>query len=115
MDARYRRVLVSFAQEVESGRVIVHRGDSGVVSASFPDDYFDWVYIDGNHLYEFVKRDLEGFYAKTKSGGLIAGDDYQDGGWWGGGVKTAVDEFVGTHGVELVVIRDHQFILRKTG
>jgi len=73
------------------------------------------VYIDGNHLYEFVKSDLELYYHKVRSGGYIAGDDYEIGGWWKSGVKLAVDEFVKNRAVEVVDIRDRQFILRKPG
>ncbi|MEP1930273.1 MAG: class I SAM-dependent methyltransferase, partial [Roseibium sp.] len=38
--------------------------------------YFDWVYIDGNHLYDFVKEDIEICFRKVRSGGIIAGDDF---------------------------------------
>ena len=38
--------------------------------------YFDWIYIDGNHTYEYVKQDLEGYRPKVKPGGYMAGDDY---------------------------------------
>jgi cephalosporin hydroxylase len=71
------------------------------------------VYIDGNHVYEFVKSDLELFYRKVKTGGYIAGDDYELGRWWKGGVKRAVDEFLKKMPVELVEIQNYQFILRK--
>lgn len=36
----------------------------------------DFVYIDGDHCYEAVKRDIEIFYEKVKSGGLISGHDF---------------------------------------
>lgn len=43
----------------------------------FPDEYFDYVYIDGEHLYEWVKRDIELWYPKVKKDGIIAGHDYE--------------------------------------
>jgi hypothetical protein len=36
----------------------------------------DFVYIDGNHSYEYVKRDLENYYPKVKSGGVVGGHDF---------------------------------------
>ncbi len=41
-----------------------------------PDGELDFVYIDGNHEYEYVKRDIELYEPKVKDGGLIAGHDY---------------------------------------
>ncbi len=72
------------------------RETSEKAAAQFEDDFFDWVYVDGNHLYEFVKRDLEVYLPKVKRGGLVICDDYMEGigEWWAGGVKRAVDEFV---------------------
>jgi len=117
MDERYEQVLARFRRHLRSGRVFVHRGSSSGVCDNFSDGSFDWVYIDGNHLYEFVKNDLELYYHKVRSGGYIAGDDYdyKTGGWWESGVKLAVDEFVKNRAVEVVDIRDRQFILRKPG
>ena len=48
--------------------------------------------FDGNHQYEFVKKDLINYVPKIKKGGIIAGHDY------GGnphtiGTKRAIDEF----------------------
>jgi hypothetical protein len=40
------------------------------------DESLDFVYIDGNHQYEFVKKDIEAWYPKVKKGGIIGGDDY---------------------------------------
>jgi hypothetical protein len=93
MDRIYREVVDRFATEIESGRVSIHRQPSLDAVSAFPNHYFDWIYIDGNHLYEYVKADLASWAPKVKSGGLIAGDDYVTGKWWGNGVVQAVNEF----------------------
>ena len=36
-----------------------------------------------------------------------------DGGWWAGGVKKAVDEFVRAYPVDVVTLEYEQFVLRK--
>lgn len=113
MDERYAAVLARFEREIEVGQVIVHRGPSEDVLLGVPDDTFDWVYIDGNHLYEFVARDLELSLSKTRPGGLVTGDDYAAGGWWGGGVKRAVDELAEAGTARLVLIKDRQFVFEK--
>ena len=56
--------------------VSIRKGFSADVLNSFPDDYFDWIYIDGNHLYDFVRKDLALGFRKVKPGGMIAGDDF---------------------------------------
>lgn len=65
-----------FAQQVSEGTVKTHRGDSSNTVMLMPDKYFDWVYIDANHDYENVKRDLEAVRLKLKRGGVIALNDY---------------------------------------
>jgi hypothetical protein len=71
------------------------------------------VHIDGNHLYEYVARDLALALEKTRTAGLITGDDYAEGGWWEGGVKRAVDEFATRPAVQLIELRDRQYVFRK--
>jgi hypothetical protein len=112
MDRIYETVLRRFAQEAKTGVVLVHRGPSAQIGMQFDDAYFDWVYIDGNHLYEYVKRDLEVFAPKVKPGGLLTGDDYGVRGWWEDGVTRAVDEFVAESICEPVRL-GRQFVLRK--
>lgn len=36
----------------------------------------DFVYIDGNHQYEYVKKDIETYYPLVKKGGVFGGHDY---------------------------------------
>ncbi len=37
----------------------------------------DFIYIDGNHEYEYVKKDLEMYWKKIKKGGILSGHDIQ--------------------------------------
>lgn len=81
----------------------LHRGYSQDILPMYP-PIFDCVYIDGDHSYEGVKRDLEIAWAKTKPGGYICGHDYEMNNTktarvYDFGVKKAVDEFCGTHQV----------------
>ncbi len=79
--------------------VKIHKGFSADLMATYPDNYFDWVYIDGNHRYEFVKKDLEISFRKVRPGGIIAGDDF----FWKREermhVKEAVLEVMGAQGM----------------
>lgn len=117
MDVIYNSVCKRFAGEIAAGQLETVRKGSAEGMESFNDAYFDWVYIDGNHTYEFVKKDLEISWQKTKTGGFVTGDDYGLKGWWDDGVTVAVDEFAKNMGdqVEVVAIIGSQFILKKLG
>jgi len=67
------------------------RGDSVETASTYKDDSLDFVFIDGDHRYEFVKADIEAWVPKVKSGGIIAGHDYG----WCTDVRKAVHEFFG--------------------
>lgn len=54
----------------------------------------DFIYIDGNHEYEFVKRDMKNYYHKVKKDGILAGHDIRS----KVGVKKAFEEFIKTYG-----------------
>ena len=89
-------------------RAHIVRMDSVASANMFPDEYFDFVYIDADHSYEGVVRDMKAWWPKVKKGGLFCGDDYipQDGDIWltvqgkepvyAGkfGVRKAVNEFM---------------------
>ncbi len=52
------------------------KGFSMDVVKSFPDNYFDFVYIDGNHEYQHVVDDITQWTKKVRPGGIVAGHDY---------------------------------------
>ncbi|WP_102226574.1 class I SAM-dependent methyltransferase [Acidimangrovimonas sediminis] len=95
-------VAAKFAERPE---VKLHQGFSAEVLEGLPDDHLDWIYIDGNHLYDFVKQDLAVAARKVRQGGVIAGDDLF---WKRDGrmhVREAVMEFLEEAGLERKV--DH--------
>ena len=68
----------------------------------FPDEHFDFVYVDGNHHLPQVKRDVEKWYKKVKPGGLFGGHDYYttDESYYKCDVEKTVDTFVKENGLE---------------
>jgi hypothetical protein len=44
----------------------------------FPDDFFEAVYIDGNHYYKAVKENTKLWIGKVRSDGFFCGHDYYD-------------------------------------
>ncbi len=113
MDATFEGVRQRFDGEIRQGLVEIHRATSDDAAREFPDGSLDWVYIDGNHLYEHVKADLETYLPKVRPGGYLAGDDYGVEGWWHGGVTRAVDEFVASKKGRSVVLKNQQFLLQR--
>jgi hypothetical protein len=64
--------------------------DSIVASYLYADSSLDFVFIDAEHKYEFVIKDITHWLPKVKKGGVIAGHDY---GWEG--VTRAINEVFG--------------------
>lgn len=78
----------------------IYRMTSEAAAPLVPNDSLDFVYIDGNHAEAFVRRDLELWSPKVRSGGIVAGHDYElvkkhD----HVQVKPAVDAFMAEHGI----------------
>ena len=94
MDAIYNSVSSAFDSD---DRVQIIRKLSDDAASDIEDGSIDWIYIDGNHSYDFVKSDLENWWPKLKSGGALCGDDYQEGKYQleslDFGIVQAVDEF----------------------
>lgn len=114
MDDRYRAVLSRFSKNIDAGQVCVIRETAERAFQEMDDNSLDWVYIDGNHAYDFVKKDLELSFLAVRPSGIISGDDYTSGGWWKDDVKQAVEEFVRDKKLQTVKIIDNQFLLIKS-
>jgi spermidine synthase len=60
-----------YLPQIDADMETIIHGDSTVVHKIISDG-FDAVFIDGNHSYEYVKKDLENYWPKVKSGGIVA-------------------------------------------
>jgi predicted O-methyltransferase YrrM len=118
-------------EEKFGNRVIFIRKFSDEAVDLIPDK-IDFLYIDGNHKYKHVFKELELYYPKVKKGGYIMGDDSfddlndpsrnSDGDVfinWGEnsymdcGVKKAFNDFSFNNNIENKIDLCCQFILNK--
>ena len=101
-DAQYRQVLGWFLTDPG---VRVVKDYSVKAALNFPDGYFDWVFIDSNHL--ICYEDIQAYWPKVKPGGYLLGHDYVDGGVGDFiTVKDDVDRFVAETGLPLLLTDD---------
>ena len=56
--------------------VTIHAGDSSQMLSKLPDQYFDWIYVDGDHNIDGVKRDTAVAVRKVKHDGILVFNDY---------------------------------------
>jgi len=82
----------------ESSIVKLYASDSCTYLEKQPSQKYDIIYLDGDHSYEGVKKDLRSAYLKIKDGGYLMGHDYEMNkekakNHYEFGVKQAVDEF----------------------
>jgi len=70
--------------------------DSVDAARQIPRNWFDFVFIDANHEYKYVKQDIEVWAPCIRHGGLLCGHD-----WTMAGVNKAVKEFAGKEAYEI--------------
>src|ERR1700730_2124972 len=61
---------------VDRGVLQTIEGNSSLEIAKFPDAYFDFIYVDGDHSYNGILKDIAASKDKVKPGGLLAFNDY---------------------------------------
>ena len=77
-DAIYSKFLTNVSSISE--KLTIHRGFSHDILHTLPDNSFDVIYIDGNHMPEYVLEDGVLSFRKLKVGGYLIFDDCG----WGG-------------------------------
>ena len=99
----YQEHMMHKAQAVKrlskyNGRNSILHMFSAQAVERFEDCSLDFVYIDAHHTYESCSEDIALWFPKVRVGGVFAGHDYIDDGFWDDrsffGVKRAVNEFI---------------------
>ncbi len=90
----------------DKSNVYVLQDFSSTIAKRFADFSLDLIYLDGDHSYEGVKRDLELFYPKLVPGGWMCGHKYEMNMKKANticdfGVRRAVDEFCQANGLQI--------------
>lgn len=74
--------------EENKDKVVFLEKSSDEAHSMIEDNSLDYIFIDGDHNYEAVIKDVHNYYSKVKSGGIFAGHDKS----WPG-VTRAINEF----------------------
>ncbi len=95
----------------ENNNLQMIKMDSVQASQWFADRSLDFVFIDGNHDYEYVSKDIHTWFDKVRDGGIICGHDYCS---QREGVVNAVKEFAEQHELALIIDEDWNWMVRKS-
>lgn len=82
-------------------KAVMLKGLSSDMAKQIKDNSIDLLYLDGSHDYEGVLKDLNTYFPKVKTGGIISGHDFLAPQY---GVNQAVKEFCHKHNKELFTI-----------
>jgi hypothetical protein len=102
----YEVFLENMKKENLLKKIIIHKDFSHNILPTFEDNYFDIVFIDGNHETEFVYQDGVVVLPKVKSGGTIIFDDYD---WTQ--TKKGINNFLEDYKSQLTNLRYNEFQL----
>lgn len=94
-------------------KIVINRGYSNNEVPKFQDDFFDIIYIDGNHEPDYVLEDAVLCFRKLKKNGIMIFDDY---GWGGPDLTTrGIDAFIHAYHkkIEFLGVINSQAYVRK--
>jgi len=94
---------------LQNRAILPIRLESEIAVKIFDDGFFDFVYIDANHTYKYVKRDIGIWWDKVAENGMLAGHDYnlcELRGPQVSGVKRAVHEFASERGLLVTIVEE---------
>ena len=73
MDSYYEITIKNFAPHMN--RIMMYKDTSDNCVSKFENEQFDYIFIDGDHSYEGIIKDLYNYYDKVKTGGIFSGHD----------------------------------------
>jgi predicted O-methyltransferase YrrM len=109
----YNGFIKNLKNSEHINKISFNRGYSNQNIPKLIDNFFDIIYIDGNHEPEYVLEDAVLSFRKLKSGGILIFDDY---GWGGPDLtKRGIDAFIHGYHKKLDVIgnKSSQVFIKK--
>ena len=111
------KIYNSFINNIEKSgikdKIVIKRGYSNLELMKLEDNFFDIIYIDGNHEPEYVLEDAVLSFRKLKIGGILIFDDYG----WGGPDLTqrGIDAFLNGYHKRINILggRESQVFVEK--
>jgi len=103
-ESRYKSSVQRLAPYGERSHII--REESYRAVLDVPDESLDFVYIDGNHTFDYVMTDIIWWAMKVRMGGIVAGHDYYR--FRRGGVVPAVDIYTQQHQITKWFLTDER-------
>lgn len=78
MDARINEAVarISLEEHPFGEKVVIHHMDSNECAKQFPDEHFDFIFLDTYLTNDQIANDLQVWYPKVKVGGLFTGHDW---------------------------------------
>ena len=97
-ESQYLKIYNDACEKLKPYNCEIIKARSMDAVKKFEDESLDFVYIDANHAYEFVKEDIREWTKKVRKGGIVAGHDYYKTKAGNMGVINVVDEYIKEHG-----------------
>ena len=118
---KYKSVLQKFKEELQQKEIFINKKFSTTAAKDYPDEFFDWIYIDTDHSYATTIEELYTWQSKIKKDGYILGHDYISGSFKEGhkyGVMEAVTEFCIKEKFKLAIltldyVENNSFAIKK--
>ena len=109
LDVSFNKAMIELAKRGFTDKVFWKIDESLNVVNDFEDESLDFVYLDGNHDYNVVSKEIPAWEKKVKIGGLVGGHDYTH---KKPGVPKAVNEYVKENNIKLEVVKTDWFYWR---
>ena len=115
---RYDRNRKMMAARLKNRNIILIENFSEIAVQEIPYDSLDFVYIDGDHSYDYVMTDIILWARRVRPGGIISGHDYILPGEYRHkfdiNVAQAVDDYISVHKIENWYLTDKTGAINKS-
>lgn len=105
-DEVYKTMFKNLSPHLD--KIVFITKSSVFASTLFVDEFFDFIYIDGNHNYDSVIEDMQAWFPKVKKGGVLGGHDFDTRNVTRQDVAEAVKDFSKDNSLEYIVFPGEQ-------